>query len=71
MYKVLGIYLTVTTLLVACGNEDKPVTSDKQKSALEKTIAPQLDALEKAQGVEDSLQQSVDERDKKMREKGI
>lgn len=68
MNKLIGV--VVLLLLVACSSEQQtPVL--KEKSMLDKTIAPPLDALEKAKGVEDVLKQQQLERDKRMLEQGV
>ncbi len=73
MIKLITVGLALVFFLSACGDAaDKTSnTSSEGKTALEKTISPQLDALEKAKEVEDVLNQSVEERDKMMRENGI
>ena len=63
---VLG-FLAIS--LNACGGPETPKT--KEKSALEKNLEPQLDAIQKAEELEDELLKNFEERDKKMRESGI
>ena len=63
---VLG-FLAIS--LNACGGSETPKT--KEKSALEKNLEPQLDAIQKAEELEDELLKNFEERDKKMRESGI
>jgi len=59
----------------ACGDSAVKDTSESVspngKTALERTIEPQLDAIEKAKKIEDSLQKSVMEREKQMQERGL
>lgn len=55
----------VGLMLVACSSEKPP--KENTPSVIPQA---QLDALEKAKGVEKSLQEAVDERDKAMRERG-
>ena len=61
------ILVAVISLLFACGN-DSERSQVQKKSAVFET---QLKAIDKAKGVEEMLQKSVDERDKDMRNKGI
>lgn len=57
-------------LLAACGGEQQIQPVD-EKSSLQKTLQPQLDALEKAKGVEEALEQQKQDLDKRMAEQGI
>ena len=67
--KLLTVIL-ITFFLSACGGGESPKDL-KQKSALEKTLKPQLDAIEKAEKIDDDIQKSFEARDKKMRDNGI
>ncbi|RBP51699.1 hypothetical protein [Arenicella xantha] len=64
---LLGLGLVGAAALTGCDAQ-----SDRADSAtpLERAIEPQLDALKKAENVEDSLQEQLDQRDKAMREQG-
>ena len=65
MSKWSGLVLLV--LLASCGSE-QPVSPDKTQQPLEKALDTQLDALEKAKSLEESLQQQKLERDRRISE---
>lgn len=64
---LIGACVLGLLAISACDSQsDRPNSS----TPLERAIEPQLDALEKAKNVEDSLQDQVEERDKAMRDQG-
>jgi len=54
--------------LLACGSEKPPATKDR---ATPKILDAQIDALDKAKGVEQLLQDQQNERDEAMQKQGI
>lgn len=75
---MLGKFLfafVLGTSLCACSGSDTPKEVNQknslEKNSLEKTLEPQLDAIKKAEELEDEMLKSFEERDKKMRDSGI
>ena len=67
----LFIFLLIGVLFVACSSEQDKNYKSEPKPQNSTLFDAQLDSLEKAKGVEQSLDDAVKEREKAMREQGI
>ena len=67
--KILATALALVCCLALAGCDAQSDRADSS-TPLERAIEPQLDALEKAKNVEDSLQDQVKEREEAMRDQG-
>jgi hypothetical protein len=66
------ILVNVVTMLVACDQSSEQGRSiHNTESPVEIIVQPQLDALKKAEGIEELLEEQMDERHKKMEDQGI
>lgn len=71
--KKLFVISMLVLSLAACSDSEKSnaESPSSKKTALEKTLQPQLDAIDKAEAVEDEVLKSFDEREQKLRDSGI